>query len=72
MKRVYTGFRDFFLFIRKLSNGRYVVDSRDKAFVEYYIGDDQYTTYGEALRRIEQLRKLHKLDRFELAKAVNN
>lgn len=70
MRRVYTGYKDFFLYVRKLSNNKYIVDSKDKAFVEYYIGDIQYQTYGEALRRIDELNKLHKLERFSTPKVI--
>lgn len=70
MRRVYTGYKDFFLYVRKLSNNKYIVDSKDKAFVEYYIGDIKYQTYGEALRRIDELNKLHKLERFSTPKVI--
>jgi hypothetical protein len=68
MNRVYTGYRDYFLFVRKLNNGKYVVDSKDKAFVEYYIGDTGYNSYNEAVRRIDEIKKQHKLDRFNVSK----
>lgn len=70
MKRVYTGYKDYFLYIRKLNNNRYVVDSKDKAFIEYYIGDATYKTYGEALKRIDEIKALHKLERFNIAEQV--
>lgn len=64
MKRVYTGFENCFLYIRKLSNKKYIIDSKDRAFIEYYVGNDSYNTYGEAVARIDEINKLHKLFRF--------
>lgn len=64
MKRSYTGYKNYFLFIRRV-NKKYVVDSKDKAFIEYYIGDQQYNTYNEAVERIDEISKLHQLDRFD-------
>jgi len=72
MKRVYTGYKDFFLYIRKLNNGKYVVDSRDKAFIEYYVGNEPFNTYSEAVKRIDELNKTHKLDRFNAVRLPSN
>lgn len=64
MSRTFTGYKDYFLYVRKLGSGKFIVDSKDKAFIEYYVGDLPYNTYPEAADKIDKIRKAHKLERF--------
>lgn len=67
--KIYTGFKDYYLAIRRLPNGKFIIESKDKAFIEYYIGFTPFNTYVEASTRLIEIKTNHQLDRFSRNKA---
>lgn len=62
--RIYTGFRDYYLFIRR-KDRLFVIDSKDKYFIEYYVGLDRtFRSFDEALEFLNKIKVKHALERF--------
>jgi len=64
MNKIYTGYKNCTLYIKKVK-GRFYIASDDTAFVDYYVGNESCDTYNEAFNKLQVIYKQFDLGRFD-------